>query len=255
MQLHFKTYGSGEPVIILHGMLGMLDNWMTVAKKLSKHHLVFLVDQRNHGRSPHESTMSYPEMSEDLYEFMNDQWLYEGASIIGHSMGGKTAMQFALDYPEWVKKLVVIDIAPVQYPPSHQHIFDALRALDLTAIPSRSAAESQLVQTIQDIAQVRFLLKNLVRKEGHFQWRMNLQGIISSYQELLAPPQRREEPFAGPVQFYRGSRSNYIEHAHKVQIQSMFPEATITEVPKAGHWIHADNLPFLMEMVQEFLKK
>ncbi len=136
MDLNYKTFGSGEPVIILHGLFGMLDNWKTMAKRLAEHYTVYIVDQRNHGRSPHTDEINYPLMAEDLRLFMENNWLYH-AHLIGHSMGGKTVMQFALDNPDMTDRLVVIDIAPKAYTSNHDAIFDALLSVDISSLGSR----------------------------------------------------------------------------------------------------------------------
>ena len=157
MHLNFKEFGQGDPVIILHGLFGTLDNWQTIAKQLAENHTVYIVDQRNHGRSPHTDDHDYLCMAEDLRQFMEANWIFK-AHIIGHSMGGKTAMQFAFDFPDMVDKLVVVDISPKAYPGSHHHIFDALLSLDLKNIDGRNDADIHLAQTIDDPGVRLFLI-------------------------------------------------------------------------------------------------
>ena len=147
MELNYKEFGQGDPILILHGLFGTLDNWQTIAKQLATNYSVFIIDQRNHGRSPHMDELDYPLMAEDLYQFMETHWIYK-AYIIGHSMGGKTAMQFALNYPDMVEKLVVVDIAPKTYEAGHQTIFEALFSLDLEKIESRKEADEVLQKKI-----------------------------------------------------------------------------------------------------------
>ncbi|MEM9022698.1 MAG: alpha/beta fold hydrolase, partial [Bacteroidota bacterium] len=177
MKLHHIRQGKGEPLIVLHGLMGMLDNWKTPAKRLSERYEVFLVDQRNHGRSPHSATFSYAEMAEDLYELMDDLFLSE-AHILGHSMGGKVAMKFAQHHPDMVRQLVVADIAPKAYPVHHHTILEALSAVPLGEIKARSEAEAILGQYIPEPGVRQFLLKNLYWVEkGVLAWRFNLDAI------------------------------------------------------------------------------
>ena len=168
MQLHFRSYGDGEPLIILHGLFGSLDNWHSMSVKLAAPFQVFAVDQRNHGASPHSPEMSYPIMADDLEEFLQSQGLAR-AYVMGHSMGGKTAMQFALRYPHRVERLVVVDIAPRVYSPLHARILEALLALDLASFKTRKQVEDALASAIPELGTRQFLLKNLTRgAEGHF---------------------------------------------------------------------------------------
>ena len=253
MDLNYKAFGQGEPIIILHGLFGTLDNWQTVGKQLAEHYSVFLIDQRNHGRSPHTDKIDYPSMAQDLYQFMETQWVYK-AYIMGHSMGGKTAMQFALNHPDMVEKLIVVDIAPKAYKGGHQDIFDALTSLDLEKIESRSEADEILKAQIEDTGIRQFLLKNLTRnKEGGYQWKMNLPILVQDYPKLLAEP-HAETPFEKPSLFIRGGKSEYILEEDTVLIHELFPEASIKTVPEAGHWVHAEAPDHLMKLVTEFLK-
>ena len=160
MELNHKTFGAGDPIIILHGLFGTLDNWQTVAKKLAEHFMVYIVDQRNHGRSAHVEGQNYKLMAEDLADFMEENWMHN-AHIIGHSMGGKTAMQFAADYPDMLNKLVVVDIAPKAYEGGHQTIFDALLSVNMEKVQTRKEVEEQLSKYIDDAGVRLFLMKNL----------------------------------------------------------------------------------------------
>ncbi len=186
MELNYKEFGQGEPIIILHGLFGMLDNWQTIAKRLANDYWIFVVDQRNHGKSPHVNGLSYPLMAQDLKAFMDQHWIPQ-AHIIGHSMGGKTAMQFAFEYPDMVDKLVVLDIAPPANESGHGLIFDALHSVDLQKIETRIEADEKLAQKIKDYGVRQFLLKNLSRqKEGGYRWKMNLEAISNNYDNILA---------------------------------------------------------------------
>lgn len=254
MQLHFKSFGSGDPLIILHGMLGMLDNWQSFGKEMSHRHLVYLMDLRNHGRSKHRPTLSYREMADDLRETMEHQWMYDGAIIIGHSMGGKTAMQLALDHPEFVNILVVLDIAPVRYTGGHEQILGALNHINLSEVKSREDVSDQLSKEISDQAIINFLMKNLGRsKDGSYLWKMNLKAITREYPNLLMAPEYSGEPFYGPTLFVRGSRSNYIATEHHTLINEWFPNAQIVTIENAGHWVHVDQPEKLKNVLQDFI--
>lgn len=252
MELNYKSFGQGDPVIILHGMFGTLDNWQTIAKKLAEEYTVFILDQRNHGRSPHAEEMNYPIMAEDLHDFMENNWIYK-AHIIGHSMGGKTAMQFALNYPQMVDKLVIVDIAPKTYVGGHQDIFKALLGVDINNLETRGQAEEQLAQDIQELGVRQFLLKNLTRKkEGGFKWKMNLKAIHEHYQAILEKVEGMEK-FEGPSLFIRGGRSNYVKEEDMIMIREKFVAAQLETVSSAGHWVHAEAPSVLLEKLQFFL--
>lgn len=252
LELNYKTFGQGYPVIILHGLFGTLDNWQTIARQLADHFTVYIPDQRNHGRSPHIDEINYPVLSEDLRHFMESHWIYK-AHIIGHSMGGKTAMQFALDHGDMVDKLVVVDIAPKAYAGGHEEIFAALTSLDLQAIDSRQQAEVLLKRRIPEQGTLQFLMKNLSRdKDGRFVWKMNLKALYRHYLELTAAV-TGQEPFEGPALFIRGERSPYILDEDLTDIRRLFPRATLATVPNAGHWVHADQPEALLGILRERL--
>jgi len=252
LSLNFKTYGQGNPIIILHGLFGTLDNWQTIARQLSKEYLVYLIDQRNHGRSPHTDDFDYSLLAEDLKDFMEDEGMSQ-ATIIGHSMGGKTAMQFAINYPEMVTSLVVVDIAPKAYKGGHQEIFDALLGVDLKKIESRKMADEQLMIPIPDFGVRQFLLKNLTRdKEGGYRWKMNLPSIYKNYQNILANI-LPDEPYTGSSLFIRGGRSKYIQEEDESLIKTLFPETQIVTIPDAGHWVHAEAPKALLSEFENFM--
>jgi esterase len=253
LALNNKTFGQGDPLIILHGLFGTLDNWQTLGRQISEQYMVYLIDQRNHGRSPHTDAMDYEMMANDLHYFLEDNWIFR-ANILGHSMGGKTAMQFALQYPDMVNKLIIVDIAPKEYVGGHQPIFDALFSLDLNNIEARKEADLQLQQQVKDYGVRQFLLKNLARDKasGGFRWKMNLPVIYKHYQDILAPPELIS-PFEGKVLFIRGGRSGYIADEDFMEIYYWFPNARIETIPKAGHWVHAEAPNLLLNMVMDFL--
>ena len=253
MRLHFKESGRGQPIVILHGLFGSLDNWLGVAPKLAEHFRVFLVDLRNHGQSPHSAEMDYPLMAEDVAEFLDTHGLAT-AVIMGHSLGGKVAMQFALTHPERVEKLIVADMAPRPYEPSHAKIISALRALELDAFQSRQPVEETLAQEIPSLAVRRFLLKNLERNEaGKLFWKMNLRGIADNYPKLgqaISSP----TAFTKPVLFIRGGKSKFITVADEPMIRQLFPQVEIQTIEGAAHWVHADKPEEFTSRVLKFLR-
>lgn len=253
MQLNYKTYGTGDPIIILHGLFGMLDNWQTIAKSLAESHMVYLIDQRNHGKSPHVDSHSYPEMAADLHAFMESNWIYE-ATIIGHSMGGKTAMQFAMEYPDFAERLIIVDIAPGQANRGHDDVFEALFALDLDQVDSRKEAEAVLADKMADLGVRQFLLKNLSRKkEGGYRWKMNLPVLHQQYENILKPIQLFDI-YEKPTLFIKGGRSKYITEASERDIKALFPQYVIKNVENAGHWVHAEAPRETIEIIKSFIK-
>jgi esterase len=255
MQLHFKEYGDadkGRAIILLHGLFGSADNWYHVAQQLAPDFHVFAVDQRNHGQSPHAAEMDYPLMAADLDEFMTAHGLAT-ACILGHSMGGKTAMQFALQYPERVEKLIVADMAPRAYEPSHDEIFDALLELDLSKYQARQEIEEALAPKIPNLILRRFLLKNLGRDEsGRFTWKINLEGIWKNYPRL-GDELSAVAPFTKPTLFISGGRSDYVRPGDENLIHQLFPSARIEVIAAASHWIHADQPVEFLRLVFDFL--
>lgn len=251
MELFYREFGQGSPVLILHGLFGFSDNWQTIAKGLSENHLVITPDLRNHGRSPHVSTNTYPDMAEDLHTFMEQHWIFS-AALVGHSMGGKAAMQLALSYPDTVERLVVVDIAPGRAEDNHSSIFDALHSMDLSKMTTRQEAETYLAGRIPDMGTRQFLLKNITREEnGRFTWKINLPVLWKSYEDILAPV--TGPPFDKPALFIRGSRSDYIKDSDFPLIKSLFPQAELVTVAGAGHWVHADKPAELLEILKRFL--
>jgi pimeloyl-ACP methyl ester carboxylesterase len=251
MDLFFREYGQGPPVVILHGLFGFSDNWQTMAKGLAAHHTVFTVDLRNHGKSPHLPTHSYPEMAEDVRAFMESRWMFH-AAVIGHSMGGKVAMQLALHHPDAVEKLVVVDMDPGQATDSHRDIFIALRELDFSKVQTREAAEDFLRARVPDQGTRQFLLKNVTRRDdGTLAWKMNLPVLWEHYADILAPVEGA--PFDKPALFVRGGRSPYIKETDFALIRQLFPRAEIATIEGAGHWVHADKPAELLALLQRFL--
>lgn len=248
--LNFKVHGSGDPVIILHGFLGSLDNWQTFARQLAKSHMVFTVDLRNHGKSPHQDLFTYDIMVEDLREFMEAEWIYS-AHMIGHSMGGKTAMHFANSHPDLVEKLIVVDIAPKAYKRGHDVILHALNQVAIDQMVSRKDAEAVLAKFIDDRGVRAFLLKNLQRNEKGFDWKMNLKSLTSNYDQILLPI--AVDKYEKPTQFIRGEHSNYILDDDFPIIQESFLDSELITIPNAGHWVHADQPEAMLKAVHNFI--
>jgi len=241
MLLHSNIIGEGKPFIILHGFLGMGDNWKTLGKKFSEQgYQVHLVDQRNHGRSFHSDAFSYTTMVEDLKNYC-DHYQLNDFILLGHSMGGKTAMQYACTYPEMVLKLIVADIAPKSYPLHHQDILKALSSLDFSEVDSRKKADEVLSHYIKNVGIRQFLLKNLYWIEkGQLALRINLPVLVKNIEEVgKALPE--DSFYSGDTLFLRGANSHYIEMKDEVMIKKHFPNSKIDTISNSGHWLHAEN--------------
>ena len=252
MKLNFKTFGIGKPLLILHGLFGSLDNWQTLGKQLAETHKVYLVDLRNHGKSPHSSKFSYEDMAKDVAELIQDEQL-DKVSIIGHSMGGKTTMTFAVEFPQFLEKLVIVDIAPKKYAPHHDEIIKALYSLDLSAISSRREADEEMKKSIENDGIRLFLLKNLNReKEGGYTWKMNLDILSENIEKVIDVT---EIPFPIPLEtiFIRGGSSGYILDSDFERIDELFPNSEIATIQNAGHWVHAEKPQELLSLIIDFL--
>jgi pimeloyl-ACP methyl ester carboxylesterase len=251
MELHFRTLGEGPPLIILHGLLGSLHHWLPLARKFAERFKVFAVDQRNHGLSPHSPEFGYDHMARDLHEFMNAQGL-TSAHVLGHSMGGKTAMQFALLYPDQVEKLVVVDISPKAHVPRQSGTIQALLALDLGKYQHRGELDAALAESVPDEELRQFLLTNVARdKSGAFVWKANLSAIWEN-RRLLGAALESERPCIKPALFIRGGKSDYVTDADLDSIRRLFPRVTMETISEAGHWIHADAPTKFLSLVMEF---
>ena len=238
--LHSKILGSGQPFLILHGFLGMSDNWKTLGNKYAEDFEVHLIDQRNHGRSFHSEEFSYSLMVEDLKNYIDTHNL-ENCILLGHSMGGKTAMQFALTYPELIQKLIIADIAPKTYPAHHQYILKALSEVDFTIQKSRKEIEAVLSNYIPENGVIQFLMKNIYRKEKtELAYRFNLPVLLNKYDEVVTSFQSINT-FDKPTLFLKGSNSSYITPDDIVTIRRNFSDANIDEINNSGHWLHAEQ--------------
>lgn len=241
MKLHSKILGEGQPFLILHGFLGMSDNWKTLGVKFSEAGFqLHLVDQRNHGRSFHDNEFNYEVLAEDLKQYCEAHQLKD-IILLGHSMGGKTAMLFATLYPDLVSKLLVADISPRFYPIHHDAILNGLSALDFSALKSRGDADKILSQHVSEIGTRMFLLKNLYWIEkGQLALRINLEVLTENVSEVgEALPMHSK--FEKPTLFLRGDKSEYVMPSDEVLIKQHFPLAEIKTISNAGHWLHAEN--------------
>lgn len=251
MQLHYYRSGQGRPLVILHGLFGTWENLGASVKALSEHWDVIAPDLRNHGRSPHSDEHSYPLMAADLTELLDNLEL-ETVSILGHSMGGKVAMEFALTNPARVEKLIVVDIAPVQYPAHHSDVFAGIWAIDLQSIKSRSEADQQLSQQVESAGVRAFLLKNLYREEGSFRWRANFATLEREYAHIAAAP--IEGDYSGPTLFIKGANSNYLLNEYQHAVTERFSNVQLKIISDAGHWPHAEKPDTFMRLVTRFLE-
>ncbi len=253
IKLNATVLGEGTPFLILHGFLGMSDNWKTLGSKFSENgYEVHLLDQRNHGRSPHTSEMNYQVMSQDVKNYCEENNL-ENVILLGHSMGGKVAMQAAGDFPDLIQKLIIVDISPKYYAPHHQEILAGLQALDNEVITSRGDAEEFLAKFIPDTGTRLFLLKNLYWKtKEKLSLRLNLE-VLSQASEDIGMGLSESIHFTKPTLFIKGGKSNYITEEDLPLIKNHFPQATVQTIENAGHWVHAEKMKDFYSKVSEFL--
>ena len=254
MKLHYREYGAGRPLIILHGLFGSGDNWHTIALRLQDRFHVFAPDLRNHGASPHSDIFTVSVMAEDAAELIGE--VGQGAAhVAGHSLGGKVAMELALSRPDLVERLVVVDIAPKGYPPHHADLRDAMLSLDFAAVHSRRDAERLLSERIADNRVVLFLLKNLAHDgDGRYRWKLNLAAISAGLPKTGEAIQAGRT-FSGPTLFLTGANSGYVDpERDRPQILSLFPNASIRSIAGAGHWLHAERPDEVVAALSEFLK-
>ena len=250
--LHSRIIGSGDPLLILHGFLGMSDNWKTLGNRFSENYEVHLIDQRNHGRSFHSDEFSYELMVEDLRSYISYYQLKK-INLLGHSMGGKMAMFFAMAHPDEVNKLTIADIAPRFYSAHHEDILKALNAVDFSIVNSRKDIDEVLREYVPEVGIRQFLLKNVYRNsKDTFAYRFNLPSLTANYDEVgIALPSQSQ--FNGGTLFLKGENSGYIEDHDHSRIRLQFPNSEIVTVKNAGHWLHAENPIDFYEEVVSFL--
>lgn len=255
--LHSKIFGQekeGTPLLVLHGLFGMLDNWGTFGKEMAEFFPVHLLDLRNHGKSFHSDEMSHDAMANDILNYMEAHNILI-ANILGHSLGGKASMQFALTYPDKVEKLIVADIAPKAYPPHHQGIIKALQSVDFDVVKSRQDAEAILAQYIPEKSVIQFLAKNLYwTDDKKLAWRFNLITLAEKYTDYVAKG-IKYGIFEGKTLFLAGEKSNYILPQDAFQIKQQFPNSEIVTIPNAGHWVQAENPAHFITAVKNFILK
>lgn len=240
-----------EPLIILHGFFASSRNWRQIAEKLSDQFHVYVPDMRNHGASLHHPAMDYPSMAGDLRKFIERHGL-KNANLLGHSMGGKVAMWFALNHPDLVNRLIIADIAPVSYSHNFDRTIRALKALPLQQLSSRKQAESWLAEELPDPAYRQFLLQNLVLSEGHYRWRINLDIFYNTAANIVAFPSADQlAPYEGKALFIAGENSDFVKMEN---IASLFPTAILNIIPDAGHWLHVQQPEIFIKTVGSFLK-
>lgn len=255
MQLHYQTSGHGKPLILLHGLFGSGDNWGTIAKHFSQHYQVISVDLRNHGKSPHSDSQTYAEMADDLLQLCNTLGL-DRLHLLGHSLGGKVAMQFATQYPDKLEKLIVVDMAIQAYPDAYTHIIDAMMAVDLSTMQSRADVDKALTSTIPHTMVRQFLLMNLIKPESDLNktklaWRINLAALRTNYPHLLQAVCEHTR-YEKPSLFIRGERSDYVQNTDIEHIKTHFTNAQFATLA-TNHWVHAEQPQAFIEVVGNFL--
>ena len=253
MKLHYQVIGSGQPIVILHGLFGSLSNWNSIGKVLAQHYKVITVDLRNHGRSDWNNDVSYLAMATDVAELIVDLQL-EPPHIIGHSMGGKTAMVLSLHSPHLLRSMTVVDIAPVSYSHSHTELIDTLLSVDLANINNRKDIDTSLLPNIADAGMRMFIAQNVVRESSGYRWRVNLSALRAGMNELIGFPEDISATFSKPSLFLWGQHSDYIKNEYYQKIYSLFPNAEINMINDAGHWLHAENPSEMTTQTLRFLK-
>ena len=253
--LAYREYGTGPALVILHGLLGSGTNWRSVARRLAGRHRIVLLDQRNHGASPHRPTMSYRDLAADVVTFLDHHRLGR-VTLLGHSMGGKVAMMLALMHPRRVAGLIVVDIAPRRYPSEHAATFSALRRLDLAPLRQRSDADIELQHVIPDRMLRHFVLHGLEHTADGLRWRFNLEGIERSLETLAGfPEQPGHRHYPGATLFVCGARSDYVEARDRWLIKRYFPRAKLANIAGAGHWVHVEQPQRFLDAVNAFLNR
>ncbi|MFO8055541.1 MAG: alpha/beta fold hydrolase [Bacteroidales bacterium] len=256
MKLFYHTFGEGPPLIILHGLYGLSDNWVTIAKRAAANYKVYIPDQRNHGRSPHHSTFNYYALADDLMEFMEAHNI-EQPVLMGHSMGGKVAIHFALDYPEDVEKLIVVDMGVRKYKAKaiHYQLIEAMESVDFDQAGTRDEVEQQLGRYVQSRPLRMFLMKNLKRySRQRLGWKLNLP-VLKASMENIVEGISTENQFKKPTLFIAGGKSDYVLEEDHPKIKEIFPSALIKTIPGASHWLHVEAPEVFCEILSNFLQK
>jgi esterase len=253
LNLNCEAVGQGPPLVILHGLFGSSGNWRGVARELAATHSVFSVDLRNHGASPWSESMDYLEMADDVLQLI-ERLRIERPTVMGHSMGGKVAMALALRHPAHVSRLIVVDIAPLSYADTLTPFAEAMRGADVFAAASRAEVQRRLQQAVPDGQVVPFLMQNLVTRNDHFDWRLNVLGISAAMSQLCSfPSALLGARFPGPLTVIAGERSDYVVQRDGQAFRPMFIDIEVEVVPGAGHWVHADEPPAFLASVRRSL--
>ncbi len=251
VQLNTKKLGNGKPIFILHGLFGSLDNWQTIANELLKHFTIYLIDLRNHGKSPHTHDMTYKLMSEDIQKLMLDEKL-EKINIIGHSMGGKVCYQLLNDISNQIEKAMIIDIAPKRYKGGHDEVFKAMFSLDLDRLTKRSDAEFIISQYIPEKSVQQFILKNLDRQSDHcFEWKFNLETLYNEYDKICEEI-IFDKVCNAPTRIISGSLSQYVTQAEIDKMKTHFSNLSWHIVEDSGHWVHAEKPKEMLDEITSF---
>ena len=249
--LHYKQIGTGPNLVLIHGLFGSLDNLNTVAKKLAEHFTITSMDVRNHGASFHQNNMEYSLLAADVVDTLKALSI-NSTMILGHSMGGKIAMQLALDFPSLVDKLIVADIAPIAYPPHHSAIIEGLLSLDLIKLTSRQAIDQALSVYVSELSTRQFLLRNLVNDKKRFRFKCNLKNISACYSQIIEG-MPTDKVYTKKTLFIKGGNSDYITMSHQPIIKQLFPASTAKIIQQAGHWLHAEKTTIFNKIVNDFL--
>jgi len=252
MKIFHRSYGSGQPLVILHGFMGFSDNWVTLGRKWAEEYQVILPDARNHGNSFHSDDFTYKDMVEDLYHLFEEQKL-EKAFLMGHSMGGKTAIKFTQEYPDYVDKLIVADMGIKYYPITHDKLLEALLEINLEEYDSRTEVDKKLSQKISNSVIRQFLLKNLNRSDsGHLTWKANIRLLYDKLDNIGEAVDFSKE-IEVPTLFIRGENSDYVNDADLNDIKKNFANVNIVTIKKAGHWLHAEQPKAFFDTVSHYL--
>jgi len=252
--LSYTELGRGEPLVILHGLFGARRNWQTIARKLSESHRVISVDLRNHGESPHTAAINYPAMAADI-EHLLDNLNLPAAVLLGHSMGGKAAMYFGLQFPQRLRALIIVDIAPVTYPFRYNRLVAALREVIALNPASRAEADARLTAHGVESPLRAFLLQNFILRDGRYQWRFNLDAIERDMQHIMAfPVPARTRMGHPPALFICGEHSEFVTPAYHADIRRLFPNAGIVTLPQSSHWLHVEQPERFLAIVTDFLR-
>jgi esterase len=253
LSLAYREYGTGPPMVILHGLFGSAQNWHSTAERLAANYRAFACDLRNHGASPWAASMSFPEMADDLQALVEEKGLAP-AVVLGHSVGGKTAMLTALKHPDLLDALIVVDIAPVAYEEPFTDYIRAMQAIDLARVGRKSEVDQALADVVPDTATRLFLLQNLEERDGGFAWRLNLEAIAANMPALLDFPDVSALEYQGRALFVSGARSDYIGRIYHNQIYELFPQAEFALIEGAGHYPHVEQPEAFLARVTDFLE-